>query len=123
MRFVLRPEIFAVDAVRKPIGPRTGTVAFQRFPFGARRRRGQIEQRGETLFLGRHFHAFQPISETQWKRLVARIFEPLLRIHVAEIQNLRRPHMSCDVMRDRGAMNKDQIEAFGGEQSFDATRH
>ncbi len=45
-----RREVLAVDAVRKPVRGDAGAVALERLPFGARRRRAQVEAPREPLF-------------------------------------------------------------------------
>ena len=53
VRLAGRREIIGIHAVRKPVRRRAGAIALQRLPFGARRRRADIEAARETLFLAR----------------------------------------------------------------------
>ncbi len=92
----------------KPVRGDTGAIAFERFPFGPRRRRAQVEAPGKPLFGALHLGAFEPVAQRQGERLEARVLEPLLRVHVAEVEDLGRAADILDVRRDRRAMHEDR---------------
>ena len=52
------------------------------------------------------------VAQPQRERLVVGVLEPLLRIHVAEVQDLRHVAHAAHVVRDRRAVHEDQVEAL-----------
>jgi hypothetical protein len=94
-----------------------------------RRYRRQAES-GRALigaFDGERLHheelfAFEPVDKGQRERLVSRVLQPLLRIHVAEVEDLGDvPHV-LHVVRHGRAVHEDQIEGLlsqHGNRLFD----
>ena len=116
VRLVSRREEIAVDAVRKPVRRAPGPVILERLPFGPRRRRAQVERAREPFLFRDQLDPFQPVAEAQRKPLVVRVFEPFLRVHVAEVENLRDVAHVLYVVRHRRAMHEHEVERLRRQQ-------
>ena len=117
-----RHEILGVDAVGKPVRCDAGIVAFERLQLGARCRRAQVEATCEAPFLAFELLAFDVVAQVEGKRLVARVLQPFLRIHVAEIEDFGRARHIGDVLGDRRAVDEDEIVALPRQRSAHRSR-
>src|SRR5262249_58696574 len=72
----------------------------------------EVEAQGESLFFSLHLPALEPVAKRNRKCLVARIFEPLLRVHVGEVEEFWDALHVLDVLCSGGAVNEDEVEAL-----------
>ena len=105
-----------IDAVREPAGLRAGPVVLQGLPLGLGGRGAEVELARQPLLGAQHLAALQPVAPGQRPGLVVLVLEPLLRVHVAEVEDLRDALHVLDVLRHRGAVHEDQVEALAGQQ-------
>src|SRR6185312_9117886 len=96
-----RLEELAVDAVGEPIGPTGCAKAVERGELGGRHHRADVEARRETTLLALELDALEPVAERDGEVPLAPVVEPLLRVHVREIEDPRHASRAVDVVRDR----------------------
>ena len=90
-----------IDTIGKPVGRDACTKADECREFFLRRAGIEVEQRRKPLFFSLELSAFEKVGERQRKRPELAIDQPLLRIHVAKIENLWNVGDIGDILRDR----------------------
>src|SRR5438132_1503030 len=79
-----RREIGAVHAIREPVRGGARAIGLERLPLGTRSCSTQVESAGEPSLLAGKLSALEQVAYGNREWLVARVLQPLLRIHIPE---------------------------------------